>query len=180
MTPTPTYSSRTSFETPILGESEPAGREPTIRGRRFQFTIGRLLALVALAAVLASVFAQFNWMIGLACSVAAVGFLMDRVKGRSGIVGAIMFGTLGFAAFGLGVYIFESYHGQHMLSELPSTYVLLSGSLGLISGMIVGFGGWAVVVLFRLACEAWAVLVRLETGQGNKGIPGDRSGGPDP
>ncbi len=60
-----------------------------MRRFRFLFTIGPLPGLVALAAVLALVLARFPGMIGLACTVAAVGFLVDRIKGRSGVVGAM-------------------------------------------------------------------------------------------
>ncbi len=153
----PTHSGRTSLDTPILDGPEPAQRERTIRGSRFQFSIGQLLGLVALSAVLALVFARFPWMIGLACTVAAVGFLMDRAQGRSGIVGAMMFGALGFAAFGLAIHILDSYTGQQrMLGDRPSTYILFYGGLGLFSGMVIGLGGWAVLALFRLAREVWA------------------------
>lgn len=60
-----------------------------MRRSRFLFTIGQLLGLVALAAVLALMLARFPGMIGLVCTVTAVGFLMNRIKDRSGVVGAM-------------------------------------------------------------------------------------------
>ena len=69
---------------------------------RFQFTIRQLIATVGLIAVLCSLFTGFRWPIELAIASVPIGFLVERMRGESGVMGAMMAGMFGFGAFGPG------------------------------------------------------------------------------
>ncbi len=120
-----------------------------MRRSRFQFTIRQLLAIVGLTAVLCSLFVDFHWPIELAIACVPLGYLVERMRGESGIMSAMMAGALGFIAYGLMRFAEDSAHSPSaFFGDGPVPYVTLFGCLGFAFGTMFGLGACELLALF--------------------------------
>jgi len=142
-----------------------------MRRSRYQFTIRQLIAIVGLTAVLCSLFVGFEWPIELAILCVPVGFLVERMRGESGIMASMMAGALGFVAYGLTRFVEDELNDRSsFFGDNPLVYVALFGCLGFSFGTFFGLG----------ACELLALLVRLKAMvRSDRAAMHARSGGPE-
>ncbi len=119
-----------------------------MRRSRFQFTIRQLVAIVALTAVLCSLLVGFHWPIELAILCVPVGFLVERMRGESGITSAMMAGAIGFVAYGLTRFADDRMHSpSDFFGDGPVPYVTLFGCLGFAFGTMFGLGACELLAL---------------------------------
>lgn len=118
---------------------------------RFQFTIGRLVQLVALAAFGSYLLRMGSWPLVVAWLVTLSGFVLDRIRGGSGMLGSMVVGLLGGGMLGFADRVYwDLTHGPTGSGTSPGTVVMDCAIGGLGLGTIFGVGAWAILSLGRL------------------------------
>lgn len=118
---------------------------------RFQFTIRRLVQLVALAAFGCYLLRVGSWALVVAWLVTLAGFVLDRARGGSGILGSMMVGLLGGGMLGFADRVYwDLTRGPTGSGPSPGTWVMECVTGGLALGTIFGVGAWTVLSLGRL------------------------------
>lgn len=117
---------------------------------RFQFTIGRLVQLVALAAFGSYLLRVGSWGLVVAWMVTLSGFVVDRTRGGSGILGSMIVGLLGGGMLGFADRVYwDLTRGPTWFGTSPGTWVMECAIGGLGLGTIFGVGAWTIVTLGR-------------------------------
>lgn len=118
---------------------------------RFQFTIGRLVQLVAFAAFGCYLLRVGSWGLVVAWLVTLSGFVADRARGGSGILGSMIVGLLVAGMLGFADHVYWDFtHGPTGSGTSPGTVVMDCAIGGLTTGTIFGVGAWAILSLGRL------------------------------
>ncbi|MHB1560882.1 MAG: hypothetical protein ACYC61_25795 [Isosphaeraceae bacterium] len=117
----------------------------------FQFTIGRLVQLVALAAFGSYLLRVGSWGLVVAWLVTLSGFVVDRTRGGSGILGSMIVGLLGGGMLGFADRVYwDLTRGPTGSFISPGTVVMECAIGGLTTGTVFGVGAWAILSLGRL------------------------------
>ncbi len=115
---------------------------------RFQFTIRRLVQLVALAAFDCYLFHLGFRLVAAAWTLALPGFFLDRARGGSGIFGSMMAGLLGFVTIAVACNLYAHLAwGGTAFDMTPGTLVTTSGMIGLLGGTTFGVCAWTLLSL---------------------------------
>jgi hypothetical protein len=118
---------------------------------RYQFTLRQLIKVVVLAALFFAMFRTPAWPFILAIGLVLPGFAIDRGRGGSGILGAILSGMLGFVGMGTAFYVTEWVLLHRQSNDLPAPFPFLAvlGLMGLAWGLLVGVWAGLVVSIVR-------------------------------
>jgi hypothetical protein len=118
-----------------------------MRPRRFRFTIGQLITLIAVSAVLSAVLRTPFWPLLPAIGIVLGGFTVDRATGGRGVEGATAAGLVGFAVFGPLIAVSWD---RSITTELgwPGILILsllIFSPMGIVFGFVVGFSSFWVL-----------------------------------
>jgi len=117
--------------------------------RRFRFTIGQLIKLVAVSALAFATLRTPIWPIILAIGPIMPGFSLDRARGGLGILGSMLAGVITFVVFGIAFLAYD-YCSVRMIaydSPAPFFIVLAFGVGGLAYGAVVGCLAFGIMLL---------------------------------
>jgi hypothetical protein len=139
-----------------------------MRRRRFRFTIGQLIKLIAVSAVLFAVTRTPFWPLALAIGVVLAGFAIDRTKGGWCLVDASLAGAIEFAVLGFAIYFSHSLLIEWRTLDLGELLIVIfvGGVVGTVFVMVAGY--WAltmVKLLGRLARTLVDLLGGLDRGR---------------
>ncbi len=127
----------------------------------FRFTLWQLTALIAVCALFFALFRWYSWSMLIATAIVLRGFADDRVRGGSGILGAMLAGIFLFVCSFLAVNAYFYFTGETSVFERASAGSVLTfiGLLGLSWGAIVGLFAWLIVFALghRLGSKAGRV-----------------------
>jgi hypothetical protein len=118
---------------------------------RFRFTIGQLVILVALSAVVFATLPMPLWPVIVAIGLVLAGFAIDRTRGGPGIYGAMIAGGMGFPLIALLAYVslYVVFGGRPI--ALPELVVMIcaAGIFGGAWGAILGYWTFMLARFFR-------------------------------
>lgn len=149
---------------------------------RFRFTIGQLIAAVAACAVLFWLLRTPAWPLVIAIVPVLPGFAVDRARGGSGILGAMLAGVIMTTGCGFAFLAYRHRaYGPFLAGDPPSILwvTLFLASMGLIWGALVGFEVHMILRLVRairrygMPGEPGGPIARVV----DRGLPQSRSGG---
>ncbi len=111
------------------------------RHAKMQFTLGQLMGVIAVCAVvfaaLLTPFALFVVAIG----IVAPGFLIDRFRGGAGILGAMISASVVLVILGIACYAYYYLHPDPVLLDYlgpPALTLFMLGTAGVVWGAMVG------------------------------------------
>jgi hypothetical protein len=120
-----------------------------MQSRRFRFTIGQLIKLVAVSALAFATLRTPIWPIILAIGPIMPGFSIDRARGGPGILGSMLAGVITFVIFGGAVLVYDYYTVRMIAYDSPAPFFILLafGVGGLAYGTVVGCLAFGIMLL---------------------------------
>lgn len=120
-----------------------------MRRSRFRFTIGQLIVLIAASAIAFAVLRTPFWPFVVAIAPVMPGFAIDRARGGTGVLGAMLAGAITFFVIGGSLFAYDLLYYRSIAYDSPAPYfiLLVFVAVGFAYGTVVGSVAFGVMLL---------------------------------